>query len=126
MKKVALLILFIVLLIGTGVVSADPKNNPTADTIVELACDDGFSGNVLVPAFLVTRPKDLTAMGFFNDDIDGSVGLGRPRKITITLPGPTVIELLNQPGQGYETVACWYWEGPAFVELDVQRISTRN
>lgn len=122
MKKVILLILLIVILIGTGVVSADPVNNPNK-LIVNMTCEDGFSGDVLVPALSITQPMDNTAMGFFNGGIDG---LGRPRSITITPPGGPSINILYVPGQGFETVACSFWDGPVLVELDIQRISRGN
>jgi hypothetical protein len=32
-----------------------------------------------------------------------------------------VVEQWSQPGKGYETVCCSYWDGPAFVELQIQR-----
>lgn len=75
---------------------------------------------MLVPALAITQPKNDTAMGFFNG---GNDGLGRPCAITITLPDGTELNILFFPGKGFDTVACSYWDGPAFVELDIQRIS---
>jgi hypothetical protein len=115
MKKVALLILLIVLFVGTGVVSADPHTNPTAVIIANVTCEDGFSGDVLVPAF--GSGQGGGPAGFFQGEFGG---VGRPRSYTITVFG-NVVDQWSQPGEGYETVYCSYWDGPAFVELDIQR-----
>ena len=120
MKKVALLILFIVMLFGIGIVSADPFNNPNA-ALLEINCDDGFSGEVLVPAF-DSGPGGGPA-GFFQGELGG---IGRPRELTITVDG-VVVEYWSQPGNGYESVGCSTQLGPTtFVELQIQRFNYKG
>ena len=97
--------------------SADPYNNPTALTVL-LTCDDGFSGEVVVPAF-DSGPGGGPAR-FFQGELGG---VGRPRELTVTLPDGTVIEHWSQPGNDYETVFCTTYLGPAFVELKIQRFN---
>jgi len=120
MKKVTLLILFIVMLFGIGVVSADPHKNPTAEVKVNLTCDDGFNGDVLVPAF-DSGPGGGPA-GFFQGELGG---VGRPRELKITV-FDEVVEYWKQPGRGFETTYCSFQEGPAFVELQIQRFNYRD
>ncbi|MEJ2752644.1 MAG: hypothetical protein P8169_08230 [Chloroflexota bacterium] len=117
MKKVMLLILLIVIFAGAGVVSADPYKNPTAVVLASVTCDDGFSGDVVVPAF-GSGPGGGPA-GFFQGEFGG---IGRPRSYTITVFGE-VVEQWSQPGEGYETVYCFYQDGPALVELQIQRFN---
>ena len=119
MKKVALLILLIVMLIGAGIVSADPQNNPTAEIKAHITCDDGFDGDVLVPAF-DSGPGGGPAGFFSGSDRTDLDGLGRPRELKITVFGD-VVEYWSQPGNGYETTYCSFHEGPAFIELQIQR-----
>ena len=121
MKKIAVLFLLvlIVMLIGTGIVSADPHNNPTAVTF-DVTCEDGFSGEVIVPAW-DSGPGGGPA-GFFQGELGG---IGRPREITITVDDQ-VVEHWSQPGNGFETVYCSLQMGPAFVELQIQRFNYRG
>ena len=115
MKKVALIVLLLVMFVGAAVASADPQNGAKRYVVANVTCDDGTSGEVLVPA-------GPALPGFFDEEIEG---LGIRRAITVTVGGE-VVYAWEHPGIGFydRLIDCSYEIDGAYYEVKVQRMYT--